>query len=112
MKELINDNLLAASREYLWMLSRGYPQKASLKLVGDKFMLTPGGGILTDQCPKEICVHAMTAVGRIIPVISERLVSKSDPNFEMTNIVQCSDIGLDKGGWGKILMKVYVEKTG
>jgi len=79
--------------------------------VGDKFVLTPGGSILTDQCPKEICVHAMTAVGRIIPVISERLVSKSDPNFEMTNIVQCSDIGLDKGGWGKILMKIYVEKV-
>ena len=40
MKELINDNLLAAAREYLWMLTRGYPQKGSLKLVGDKFMLS------------------------------------------------------------------------
>jgi hypothetical protein len=29
-----------ASREYLWLLSKGYPQKASLKLVGDKFMLS------------------------------------------------------------------------
>lgn len=28
-----------AAREYLWFLSNGYPQKASLKLVGDKFML-------------------------------------------------------------------------
>ena len=40
MKELITDNLLAAAREYLWMLTRGYPQKGSLKLVGDKFMLS------------------------------------------------------------------------
>jgi hypothetical protein len=29
-----------AALEYFWMLSRGYPQKASLKLVGDKFMLS------------------------------------------------------------------------
>ena len=29
-----------AAREYLWMLSKGYPQKASLKMVGDKFMLS------------------------------------------------------------------------
>ena len=78
---------------------------------GDKFVMTPGGGVLSDQCPKEMCIHALAAVERIIPVISERLVSKSDPNFERTNIVQCSDIGLDKGGWGKILMKVYVKKA-
>lgn len=31
--------LLTAAREYLWMLDHNYPQKASLKLVGDKFML-------------------------------------------------------------------------
>lgn len=80
--------------------------------VGDKFVMTPGGGVISDQCPKEMCIHALAAVERIIPVISERLVSKSDPNMERTNIVQCSDIGLDKGGFGKILMKVYVEKAG
>lgn len=32
--------LLSAADEYLWMLSRGYPQKSALKMVGDKFMLT------------------------------------------------------------------------
>ncbi|MCK4748200.1 MAG: DUF434 domain-containing protein [Bacteroidales bacterium] len=40
MNVLITDELLAAAREYLWMLTRGYPQKGSLKLVGDKFMLS------------------------------------------------------------------------
>jgi len=32
--------------------------------------------------------------------------------LERSQIVQCMDVGLDKGGWGKILMKVYLEKTG
>ena len=36
----ISDKLLTAASEYLWMLDHDYPQKASLKLVGDKFMLT------------------------------------------------------------------------
>ena len=32
--------VMQAAKEYLWFLSNGYPQKASLKLVGDKFMLS------------------------------------------------------------------------
>lgn len=40
MNSMFSDNFLHAAKEYLWLLSRGYPQKSSLKLVGDKFMLT------------------------------------------------------------------------
>jgi hypothetical protein len=36
----ISDILFTAAREYLWMLDRNYPQKGSLKMVGDKFKLT------------------------------------------------------------------------
>ncbi|MFH0756595.1 MAG: DUF434 domain-containing protein [Bacteroidota bacterium] len=40
MKGELPESLLLAAREYLWLLSRRYPQNASLKLVGDKFMLS------------------------------------------------------------------------
>lgn len=40
MKDPFPDTLFKAAGEYFWMLNRGYPQKASLKLVGDKFMLS------------------------------------------------------------------------
>ncbi len=40
MKGELPESLLLAARDYLWMLSRRYPQNASLKLVGDKFMLS------------------------------------------------------------------------
>lgn len=33
-------SVMQAAKEYLWFLSNSYPQKASLKLVGDKFMLS------------------------------------------------------------------------
>jgi len=57
---------------------------------------------LTDVCP---------GAGQHGPAGDyERLTTKSDPDRERYNIVQGTDVGLDRGGWGKILMKVYVEK--
>lgn len=77
--------------------------------VGDRLVMTAGGQLITEECPKRICIFALGPVFHIMPGIYERLISKSDPDFERFNIVQCTDVGLDKGGWGKILMKVYVE---
>ena len=78
--------------------------------VGDRFVMTAGGQLIAEQSPKRICMFALGPVSHVLPSIYERLVSKSDPRGEQFNIVQCTDVGLDKGGWGKILMKVYVEK--
>jgi len=39
MSSSFPDHVRLAAEEYLWMLSKGYPQNAALKLVGDKFML-------------------------------------------------------------------------
>jgi uncharacterized repeat protein (TIGR04076 family) len=78
--------------------------------VGDRFVLTPGGQLITEESPQRICISALGPVSQVMPAIFERLITKSDPNFERFNIIQCTDVGLDKGGWGKILMKVYVEK--
>ncbi len=78
--------------------------------VGDRFVMTAGGQLITEECPKRICIFALGPVFHTMPGIYERLIGKSDPDSERFNIVQCTDVGLDKGGWGKILMKVYVEK--
>ena len=78
--------------------------------VGDRFVMTAGGQLVTEECPKRMCMFALGPVSHVLPVIFERLITKSDPTGERFNIVQCTDMGLDKGGWGKILMKVYVAK--
>jgi len=78
--------------------------------VGDRFVMNAGGQLITEECPKRMCMFALGPVSRVLPVIFERLVTKSDPKGERFNIVQCTDVGLDQGGWGKILMKVYVAK--
>jgi uncharacterized repeat protein (TIGR04076 family) len=79
--------------------------------VGDKFVMTPGGQLIEDECPRNMCISALSEISKVMPAIYERLISKSDPNLQRCDIVQCPDVGLDKGGWGKILMKVYVEKN-
>jgi uncharacterized repeat protein (TIGR04076 family) len=78
--------------------------------VGDRFVMTAGGQLITDESPKRICVFALGEISHILPAIYDRIISRSDPNFERKNIIQCTDVGLDKGGWGRILMKVWVEK--
>jgi uncharacterized repeat protein (TIGR04076 family) len=78
--------------------------------VGDRFVMTAGGQLITEECPKRMCMFALGPVSTVLPAIYERLLTKSDPNLERYNIVQCTDVGLDKGGWGKVLIKVYVEK--
>jgi hypothetical protein len=57
-----------------------------------------------------MCMFALGPVAGILPAIYERIFSKSDPDYKRSNIVQCVDVGLDKGGWGKVLMKVTIEK--
>ncbi|MFH1243022.1 MAG: hypothetical protein V1689_11755 [Pseudomonadota bacterium] len=79
--------------------------------VGDRFVMTGGGQLITEECPKRMCMFALGPVSHALPVVYERFITKSDPNLERFQIVQCTDVGLDKGGWGKILMKVYVEKV-
>jgi uncharacterized repeat protein (TIGR04076 family) len=78
--------------------------------VGDRFVMTAGGQLIVEECPKRMCMFALGPVSTVLPAIYERLIARSDPNRERFNIVQCTDVGLDKGGWGKILMKVYVGK--
>ena len=79
--------------------------------VGDKFVMNGNGCLITEECPKIMCMFALGPVSRTLPAIYERLIYKTDPDFKRSDIVQCTDIGLDKGGWGKVLMKVYLEKS-
>jgi len=39
MNKPFPDQVRQAAEEYLWILSKNYPQRSALKLVGDKFML-------------------------------------------------------------------------
>ena len=77
--------------------------------VGDKIIMDGNGQTITKECPDKMCIFALAALMSPVNKIYERFLDHADPKHERFNVVQCSDIGLEKGGWGKILMKVYVE---
>ncbi|HJL60391.1 MAG TPA: hypothetical protein QF517_00430 [Pseudomonadales bacterium] len=78
--------------------------------VGDRIVMDGNGQLLTRECPNKVCIFAASALHPSVNVIFERFTSGSDPKHEKSGVVQCSDIGLENGGWGKILMKVFVEE--
>ena len=79
--------------------------------VGQRIVMDGNGQMLTRECPEKTCIFALAALESPVNQIYERFIAHSDPNNERTAVVQCSDVGLDKGGWGKILMKVSVERA-
>lgn len=77
--------------------------------VGQKFVMDGNGQLITRECPDKMCLFAVSALHAPVNMIYERFINGADPTHDRTMTVQCPDVGLDKGGWGKILMKVYVQ---
>ncbi len=50
--------------------------------VGDRFVMTAGGQLIADECPKGMCVSAVAEISKVLPAIYERLINKTDPQFE------------------------------
>ncbi len=78
--------------------------------VGDRIVMDGNGQLLTRECPDKVCIFAASALHSPVSVIYERFMTQSDPKHEQSSVVQCSDVGLENGGWGKILMRVFVEE--
>ncbi len=78
--------------------------------VGDRIVMNGNGALLMAQCPEKLCAFAVAALEPSVNRIYERFIAHSDPEYKIQEVVQCHDIGLEKGGWGRIFMKVSVEK--
>jgi uncharacterized repeat protein (TIGR04076 family) len=76
--------------------------------VGDKFYFDGFRNLLTKLCPKRICISALGAAENLIHAVEALMHAGQDPNELLFNRVGCSDIGLECGGWGKIVMEISV----
>ena len=77
--------------------------------VGDKFYFDGAGNLLTKLCPKKICVYALSAISAQIFTTNELLYAGVDPNEMRFKRTGCFDVGLECGGWGRIVMEINVE---
>jgi uncharacterized repeat protein (TIGR04076 family) len=77
--------------------------------VGDRFYFDGAGNLLTERCPRKICVHALSSAATLIYAASELLYAGVDPNEMRFKRAGCIDVGLECGGWGRVVMELRAE---
>ena len=77
--------------------------------VGTRIVMNGNGQLIRDECPEKICIWALAPLGGMVRAVFERFVEDLDPNDLVFDVVHCEDVGVECGGWGKILMKIKVE---
>ncbi|MEW6203602.1 MAG: hypothetical protein AB1546_16630 [bacterium] len=77
--------------------------------VGDKFYFDGAGNLITKLCPKRICIYALTSLSGLVFTANELFYAGADPNEMRFKRTGCFDVGVQCGGWGRIVMEVRVE---
>ena len=77
--------------------------------VGDSFYFDGSGNLLTKLCPHRICISALSAIAGLIHTSNELFYAGVDPNEMRFKRAGCSDIGVECGGWGHIVLELRVE---
>ena len=67
------------------------------------------GALLRDECPPVMCLGLVAQLPPVIAAIWERFVAGLDPNGLLIDTIGCSDVGVDCGGWGRVIAKIRVE---
>ena len=77
--------------------------------VGDKIVLDANAVLQRDQCPERMCAFAIQAATSYIYGIWERIGEDLDDVGTLFDNVHCPDVGVERGGWGETIWKVYAE---
>lgn len=76
--------------------------------VGDRFYFNGAGNLLTKRCPKKVCIYALGAATSMIFASSELFYAGVDPNDMRFKRTACFDVGVQCGGWGRIVLELSV----
>ena len=77
--------------------------------VGDKFYFDGAGNLLTELGPKKVCGYSLNAALMMVFTANEMLYAGLDPNQIRFKRAGCFDVGLECGGWGRIVLELRVE---
>jgi uncharacterized repeat protein (TIGR04076 family) len=75
---------------------------------GDKIYFDGTGNLLTKLSPKRICIYALSVLDKLILSAIELIYAGANPNEMRFKRVSCFDVGLECGGWGRIVMELSV----
>ena len=74
--------------------------------AGDKFHFDGAGNLITKLNPKRICIYALSSMASLIFSSNELFYAGVDPNEMRFKRAGCFDVGLQCGGWGRIVMEI------
>lgn len=77
--------------------------------VGDRFIFDAFGNLNTRECPDQVCLFLLGSAQALIYAGMELLLAGADPNKMGFNRTGCVDVGLQCGGWGKVVVEVKAE---
>lgn len=77
--------------------------------IGDKFLFDGAGNLLTKHCPKKVCIYALKASAPMIFAAGELFLAGVDPNEMRFKRAACFDVGVQGGGWGRIVLELSVK---
>ncbi len=76
---------------------------------GEKFYFDGAGNLLTELCPKRVCGYSLNAALMMVFTANEMLLAGIDPNQMRFKRASCFDVGLECGGWGRIVLELSVQ---
>jgi uncharacterized repeat protein (TIGR04076 family) len=76
--------------------------------VGDKLHFDGAGNLITEKCPAKVCVYAMNAATPLIYACNELFHAGVDPNKMKFRRAACMDVGVQCGGWGRVVFELSV----
>ncbi len=80
--------------------------------VGDRIVFSGNGTLLCKESPDQICFGLLAPINPIVGGTLDKICLGEDPTQMAFNAVHCLDVGVDHGGWGEVVAKVRVERTG
>jgi uncharacterized repeat protein (TIGR04076 family) len=78
--------------------------------IGDKLFFDGAGNMLTKMCPEKVCGYSLNAALMMVYAANEMLYAGVDPNEMRFKRAGCFDVGLECGGWGKVVLELRVEE--
>ena len=77
--------------------------------VGDRFTFDAYGNLLTGLCPEKVCGYSLSSALMMVFAANEMLYAGVDPNQIRFKRAGCFDVGLQCGGWGRVVLELRVE---
>ncbi len=78
--------------------------------VGDKFYFDYAGNLLTELCPSKVCGYSLNSALMMIFTANEMFFAGIDPNEIRFKRASCFDVGIECGGWGRIVLELKIEE--